>query len=584
MEQVITRNRNKRSSRKSTEMLILEMNRRKKACLVKLQKLSDRINILKDFQNQTLGKRLNLKEYLKAKGFNYKTFFAPMGYFSPNNMVVSDDAENDYLTYHKGMRFNRNVGYHIPERNVVKEQDHKEITSSIYGMTWNPALMQYFPTTVFDSTAYSNAQSIGDAGIDMIGGLRIEDFANLTNEDENAIELTSFVQGLFEEEFDNVEGELDIIEDAQMELYGDDLSFEGEDAYKIQSNNNFNRQTDCGTKYPFNKQKRGACIEKFENSDITDTFSNFLTRKEKRKLKKENRIKDRDDRKTARDKFRKGKKDCQAKLKSGELQKWQMQECIKSERKEKRSEIKDAGGNVFGRGLRTIAKVSPLTALSRGGVLVLVGDNTFGFATRLAPALLPDAEAKELFKPEAIVKAKKGWEKVKKAYRNLGGDNEKLRLKVIEGYKKKPYKVAKTKDSSFEGSTIYEFEERSNFAEPVSGTVIGLAVTTGLGTLTALINAFSKAGGEKNPYKDDKTPEDYKKGLEDGSVESNPSTETDAPVLNDKGEWTEPSTGKIIDPITGKYKDTIFGVNKWLVFSIGVAGVVGIYYIFKGKK
>jgi hypothetical protein len=78
--------------------------------------------------------------------------------------------------------------------------------------------------------------------------------------------------------------------------------------------------------------------------------------------------------------------------------------------------------------------------------------------------------------------------------------------------------------------------------------------------------------------------EDYKKAMEDGSVETNPPTDEKAPVLNDKGEWIEPSTGKVIDPMTGKYKDTIFGVNKWLAIGIGVAGVVGLYYIFKSKK
>jgi hypothetical protein len=191
MAQVIARNRNQRSKMNKTEMLINEMNKRKKACLVKMQKLSDRINILEGFQNQTSGKKLNLKEYLKLKGYDYRNFFAPMGYYTPNNMVVSDDAENDALTYHNGMTFNKNVGYHLPQREIVKEQDHQEITSSMYGMTWNPALMHYYPTTVFDTKAYSSAEGMGDSGMDMIGGLRMEDFANLTCQDEDSIELTS---------------------------------------------------------------------------------------------------------------------------------------------------------------------------------------------------------------------------------------------------------------------------------------------------------------------------------------------------------------------------------------------------------
>jgi hypothetical protein len=569
MTQVIARNRNQRSKVNKTEMLINEMNKRKKACLVKMQKLSDRINILEGFQNQTSGKKLNLKEYLKLKGYDYRTFFAPMGYYTPNNMVVSDDAENDALTYHNGMTFNKNVGYHLPQREIVKEQDHQEITSSMYGMTWNPALMHYYPTTVFDTKAYSSAEGMGDSGMDMIGGLRMEDFANLTCQDEDSIELTSMVQGLLEEEYDNVENELDLIEDAKMQLYGGGSSFEGEeDTRKVESGKNLACRTNCATKHPFNKTKRQACEDECD-------------KKYKSSGKQEERRGDREDRQKARDEFRADKKSCMAKLKSGELQQWQYRECKKTERKDKRGDIKEAGGSGLTRFVRVSNRINPILATARGGVLILVGDNTWGFATRLAPALLPDAQAKELFRPEAIVNAKKGWKKVENGFKNMGGDVNKLKSKAIEGYKKKPYKVAKVKESSFDGECVYEFEEKSNFAEPIS--VIS-AVTAGIGALSGLVSAFTQAGGEKNPYKETNTPDDYKRALEDGTIETTPSAGVKAPVLNDKGEWVEPTTGKVIDPITGKYKDTIFGVNKWLAIGIGVAGVVGLYYIFKGKK
>jgi hypothetical protein len=566
MAQVMARQRN-RSNVNKTDLLINEMNRRKVACLKKLQKISDRINILEQFKKDTSGRKINLKDYLKSKGYDYRDFVVPMGYYTPKGMVVSDDNENQFLTYHKGMKFNKNVGYHIPNRDIVGEKEHQEITSSIYGMTWNPALMHYYPTTIFDSQAYSSAEGIGDTGMDMIGGLRMEDFANLVNDTEEAEELTSMVQGLLEEEFDNVDGELDLIEQAEMQLSGFDSSFEGQDNRKVQSGKNLACRTGCATKHPFNKTKRKACEEECD-------------KKFKASQKQEGRREDRENRKEARAEFRKDKKGCKEKLKSGEIQKWQYKECVKKERKEKRSEIKDAGGNVLGRTWRATAKVFPLTALGRGGVLILVGENVWGFATRLAPALLPEAEAKELFKADAIAKAKKGWDKVSKAYRNMGGEPDKLRKKAIEGYKKKPYKVSKKE--SFDGESYYEFEEeQSNFAEPIS---IASAVTTGIGALTGLVSAFTKAGGEKNPYKDEKTPESFKEGLKDGSVESNPPTDPNAPALNEKGEWIEPSTGRPIDPVTGKYKDTIFGLNKWVAIGIGLVGVVGIIYILKGKK
>lgn len=569
MSQQISRNRDTRSKINKNEMLLKEMKIREQACLSKLQKLSDRINILENFQNQPSAKNVDLKEYLKSKGIDIGQFFAPLGYFTPNNLVVSNDSENDYLKYHKGMNFNKEIGYHIPERGIVSEKDHNEITSSIYGMTWNPALMHYYPTTVFDTTAYSDAEGIGDTGMDMIGGLRMMDFCRLNNTSQDAKELTSMVQGLLEEEFDNVEEELDVIKDAQRQLYRGKSSFEGEaeqDTRKTESGKNLVCRSGCATKHPFNKAKRQACEDECD-------------KKFKASGKQETRRGEREERATARDEFRADKKSCKAKFKSGELQKWQYKECLKSERKDKRGDIKDAGGNALTRLWRATAVVNPLLATSRGGVLILVGDNTWGFATRLAPALLPDAEAKQLFKPEAIEKAKIGWKKVARGYRNMGGDEAKLKSKVIQGYKKKPYKVARKSD--FEGE-YYEFEEHSNFE--YTAIAVASAVTAGISALAGLVSAFTKAGGEKNPYKEGQTPPDYQSALNDGTIETNPTADGKAPVLNDKGEWIEQSTGKVVDPMTGKYKDEIFGINKWLAIGIGVVGVFGLYYLLKGKK
>jgi hypothetical protein len=560
MAQVTQRKRGLKVTK--ADFLLDEMKRRKGACLNKLQKVSDRINVLEQFKNEAKGKNIDLKTYLKSKGYNYRDFFVPMGYYTPKGLVVSEDVENKVLTYGDGMNFNKNVGYAIPNREIVSDDEHQEITSSIYGMTWNPALMHYYPTTVFDSQAYASAEGIGDTGMDMIGGLKVEDFGNLKNNDEDSEELISMVQGLLEEEFDNVDGELELIEDSEIKLLGGDSSFEG----KVESGKNAVCRTTCGAKHPINKGKRANCIKA---CDV----------KYKPSQKQEGKREDRQERKEARTEFRQDKKGCKEKLKSGEIQKWQYKDCVKKERKEKRSEIKDAGGNALGRLWRATAVVNPILALGRGGVLILVGANTWGFATRVAPALLPDAEARELFKPEAIENAKKGWKKVSNGYRNMGGDSEKLKSKIIQGYKKKPYKVAKK--SSFEGESIYQFSEVTGVDDAVA---IAGAVTTGLGALAGLVSAFTKGGGEKNPYKDGKTPEDYKMAMQDGTIEDSPVVDPKAPVLNEKGEWTEPSTGKVIDPITGKYKDEIFGINKWLAIGIGIVGLAGIYYIVKGKK
>ena len=583
-----------------TNFLLSEMKKRKKSCLIKLQKLSDRINILEGFKNDTSGKNTNLKTYLESKGYDYKKFFSPLGYYTPNNMVVSLDKENENLTYHKGMSFKNNIGYHIPDREIVKDNDHQEITSSMYGMTWNTALNHYYPTTVFDTNTYSNAEGDGDVGMDIIGGLRIEDFANLTNIDEEAEELTSMVQGFLEEEYDNVEGELDLIEDAQLSLYGNNLSFEGseeeqeeevsnkkenksaetEDTRKVKSGRNATCRNGCKVKHAFKRDKRKKCEEECD-------------KKYKASGRQEAKRDERKERKKSRTEFRSDKKDCKQKLKNKEISKAEYKQCVKKEKKEKRSQIKETGGGNFGKRLwRTTARFNPLLATSRVGVLKLVQDNTWGFATRLAPALLPDAESKELFKENQIEKAKKGWKKVCNGYKNMGGDCNKLKSSVISGYRKKPYKVSKK--SSFTGESIYEFEDYSNFEgydfedysnfEPVTAVVIATSVSAGIGALTSLVKLFTKEAGKENPYKDEKTPADYKKALLDGDVETNPPQDVNAPKLNDNGEWIDAKTGKVIDPTTGKEKDTIFGLNKWLAIGIGVAGLLGLYYVLKIKK
>ena len=67
MSQQNSRNKNSRSQISKNELLMKEMQIREQACLSKLKKLSDRINILENFQNQPSAKNVDLKEYLKSK-------------------------------------------------------------------------------------------------------------------------------------------------------------------------------------------------------------------------------------------------------------------------------------------------------------------------------------------------------------------------------------------------------------------------------------------------------------------------------------------------------------------------------------
>jgi hypothetical protein len=503
---------------KRISLLLGEMKRRKINCQSKLKKIESRIKVLDSFQNLPMGQKTNLADFLKSKGLRMSDIFSPMGYYCSMDMVVSNDAENNKLSYHKGFENNKRAGFPTPKKEIVSQNDHRQVINSSLGMTWNPALNRYFPTTPFDSQTFANADGSGDVGVDIMGGFSMNDLSKLNNRDENARKLTKNVRDFLVEEYDNVEGEYDTIIEATNKLYyGDDYSSaEGDEK---------------------NKEK--------------------LSRGEKRQ-----------ERKGSRKEFRQDKRACKDKLNSGEFSNLQYAQCVNKEKEEKKQELdKNAG---FGRkAFRVVQKVSPITAIGRGGTLLLIKLNAFGFATRLAPALLPDAEAQEIFKPESIEKAKLGWIKIKRAWKDVGGNPDKLKETILKGWKKKPEKLKEK---------TQEEKEFSNAVEPISASAL---VVAGSGILTSLIGLIAGVVA-KNPYQDGKTPPDYAQALNDGTL-NEPPLDLNAPALNTKGEWIDPKTGEKVNPLTGKKDDRIFGLNKYLALGIGVAGVVALFYLFKKK-
>ena len=508
METALAPKMNNKSKRLAR--LVSEMKRRKKFCEIKLKKLENRIKVLDAFQNLPQGQKMNLSDYLKSKGLRMSDIFTPMGYFCPMDMVVSDDYENNMLTYAKSFDGNKEAGFPTPNREIVGNKEHREVMSSFYGMTWNPALNRYFPTTPFDSETYANADGDADLGMDIMGGFSMQDLAKLNNRNSDGRKLTKVVRDFYIEEYDNVEGEYETIGDALNKLYGRNVS-------------EFSSAEGSS-----NKDKRGK-------------------------------------RKGARKEFRKDKRACKDKRNRGELTNLEYVRCVEKEKEEKKQVI-DENAGVGRKIVRAVAKVTPITAIGRGGALTLIGMNGFGFATRLAPALLPDAEAQKLFKPEAIEKAKKGWIKLQRAWKNLGGNPEKLKKSILKGWKKKPEKYKEPT------------KEEKEFSNEV-----GTAVWVGAGAtvVASLIGLVGKII-EKNPYKSGETPPDFQQGLNDGSLNT-PPIDPNAPTLNTKGEWIDPKTGEKVDPLTGKKDDRILGLNKYLALGIGVAGVVALYYLFKGK-
>jgi hypothetical protein len=510
METTLASVKNRNNDR--VAFLVREMKRRKKMCEMKLKKLESRIKVLDAFQNLPPNKKMSLSDFLKSRNLRMSDIFSPMGYYCPMNMVVSSDKENNYLTYNKGFESNADAGFPTPKREIVANKEHREVMSSFYGMTWNPALNRYFPTTPFDADTYANADGDADLGMDIMGGFSMQDLANLNNKNSDARKLTKEVRDYVIEEYDNVEGEYETINEALNKIYyGDNYS-----------------SADGDTS---NKEKRGK-------------------------------------RGDARKDFRKDKRACKDKKNRGELTNLEYTRCVEQEKEEKKQAIDENAG--FGRkAVRFATRFTPITALGRGSALLLVQMNAFGYATRLAPALLPDAEAQNLFKPESIQKAKDGWIKTQRAWKNLGGKPEKLKEAILKGYKKKPEKLKEP---------TQEEKEFSNVAEPISG---GTILIVGGSILTSLIGLVGKIV-DKNPYKDGKTPPNFQEGLNDGLVE-NPPLDPNAPALNTKGDWIDPKTGEKINPETGKLDDRIFGINKYLAIGIGITGVVALFYLFKKK-
>lgn len=517
------------------KLLLSEMKKRKSVCVSKLKKLSDRIKILESYTNSPQSKKVDLKNYLAKKGINYKDFFQPMGYYCGAEKVVSDDGENQKLEYWKGMVYQPVVGYHVPKKNIVTNDDHNKVVKSQLGMVWNPKLNLYFPNARYNSENYAFSEKNADSGMDTMGGLKPDDFGNLHGYNKEGDVFISFVKTLLEEEYDNVSEEFDLIEGSEDML----------------------------------KKQMGY------SSAEGDETPEKLSKKEKRKQ-------DRTERKDTRKEFREGKGDCKERFKKGELSKEDYKQCLRAERGEKKVKLTEQGGTVLARITRGFSTVFPLTIATRGGVLTLIEWNSFGFATRLAPALLPEEEAKQKFTPEAIEKAKLGWKKIKKAWFGLGGKEDNLKGTIIKAYRKRPLKVSKKE--SFDGEELYEISEikYSNFAlDPATELVV--AITSGLGTLGSLLATLTKSGVPKNPYKAGQEPEGFKEGLNE--LGEDPKSDENTPQLDPQtGKWIEPSSGREIDPLTGKYKDTIFGLNKWVAIALGVGVLAGIYYYTQKKK
>lgn len=548
--------------------ILASLRNKERACKSKLSKIGLRINILEQFINETRGKKITLGSWLQDKGYDCSKLFPSMGYFTPIGQSVSYDKENRELNYMKGMVRNPAIKGYVPAPNVVGSDYHKAITKSQLGMTFDPALQLYFPTTIYDTELYASAEGSGEDIMDIVGCYSSDDIARFSAFNDDSEDIVENLIELYEEEYDNVEGELDTIYAVQEKLGGgDDYSY----ADDTKAGRNATCRAGCDVKHPFNKSKRLAC--KSECDKKFPPSAKQEERRENREERREERKENREERKEARKEKRGAIKDCKAELKAGNISKKDLKACKKEQRKIKRDRVKEAGGTFFARVGRGFAKVFPLTASSRGGILVLTKMNAFGFATRIAPALLPEAEAKKKFKPEAIQNGKVAWKKIANAYRNLGGNPDKLKEAILKSYKKKASKVEK--QSSADGYTKFVVSSHSN-VDPATATLIA----TGISALVSLIGILVKNKVPKDPYLEGEAPADWINSKT--AVDEAPPIDPNEPQLDPAtGKWIDPATGKEIDPLTGAYVGEIFGMNQYLFYGLLGATAIGVILLVR---
>ena len=507
--------------------ILASLRSKERACATKMQKIDLRINILEQFINETRGQKVTLGKWLKEKGYDSSKLFPSMGYFTPIGQAVSYDKENSELKYMKGMVRNPAIKGYVPSPNVVGSENHKEITKSQLGMTFDPALQLYFPTTIYDTELYASAEGSGENVMDIVGCYSSEDISKFSAFNDNSEDIVENLIELYEEEYDNVEGELDTIYAVQEKIGGEQYSYADD------------------------------------------------SKKDRRKDRREDRRGNRDARKDARKDKRGAIRDCKAELKAGTITRQELSDCKKEQRKIKRDIVKESGGNFFARTGRGFAKVFPLTASARGGILILTKMNAFGFATRIAPALLPESESKTQFKPEAIKNGKVAWGKISNAFKNLGGNPDNLKREILKSYKKKASKV--DKKSSADGYTKFTVSDYSNAIDPATATLIA----TGISAFVSLIGILSKSKVPKDPYLKGKAPADWEDSK--NAVDDLPPIDPNEPQLDpETGEWIDPETGKAIDPLTGAFKGEIFGMNKYLFYAL--LGAIGIGLFFAIRK
>lgn len=512
---------------------------KKDICLNKLKKLSARIMAMEDFLSQTKNSGLTYGEWLRRKGVDPEQWIVPVGYLKSS--VCSVDSENDFMPeLYSNMVFVPEIGYPLVKGGALNESEHDEATSSMLGYTWNPQVNLYFPTTIYDCL-YESIYTDKTQCAHLMGGFTQQDIMNITA-DEKMLVGQYYINSM-EQEADNV---ADYFESIYSNASGDSRPAA-----------NVRCRTGCDIKHTRDKEKRTACKaecdKKFPPSQ-----------------KQDDRREDRGDRQDARDAFRDEKKRCEDEFRAGRLSKADYKKCKREGREEKKRELENIGRSGFTKAVRGFNKVNPVTLAGRNAALVAISQlNLFGFATRMYPAFASGDELKK-YKPEYVSAAKDAWIKIARAWKNLGGDPEKLKQAIINGRNKKAHKEP----------------EYSNAVDPATAAAIISAASAVLGSLSAvLVQVLKNRGASKDPFiSGNFAPPDFEKDLNSGEFDYSP--DDNDPIIDEDGNWIDPKTGRKVDPKSGEY--LIMGIRSsrfWIGVSVlAVVAVVGVVLATRKKK
>lgn len=453
---------------KATKILS-RLNKQEQTLSNKLTKTTSRIGLVSQFMKEASGTDIKFRDWMKDKGLDVYTTFGAMGFYCPEGLVATDDAENKSVLCLKGFSPQESLGHSVPKANIVSDKQHDEITSSANGVSYNRDLALYFPT-VYES----NTDVPSDNLDDVIGGVTLEDVGEMTNMEDYGIDPEDYVDWL-EQEGENVTGEIENVYvgiDGTLKKVREELEYSNANGLNTGILRAINREltpeqysnlfggkislrSKTNPKRVANVQK--AAVKKEERggkSWLGSTISKSVTAVTKPRETlfgtKEQRVEKREVRKDKRE----NKRDLKAQLKSGKISKSEYNSQKKEVKKVAREKIRAAGGTLFGKLTSPLKKAG--LAPVRNSYLGIVRLNGFGQATKLAWTKKNN--------PKQYSRIKDSWKHV------FGGSPDSLEKTFLKGAEKKPLGRGK-KFKSGQYSSVTGVEEVAALAT-LASTVI----------------------------------------------------------------------------------------------------------------